>query len=446
MTYFTPAQEYFRGLIGLNKQPMFPNNVLQGLPQMAPQSMAPQPMGPAPMAPAPQNPMPQAAPAMPQQDNPITKGLSAGMQTARDAIDWDEDQKSQLMGLAFAQMFGGLSANQGQHPTVLGGLNLGLRDAVNSMGDERERIWRMNKMQLDRQDMMEKELQRRLERQEDMEFKRKVHQDEMGYKNKELASGMTPYQQQALALRAQELALKKGPEYNPGNLVDMGNGKAIDLSKVDVTQYKPFGNNKKVADQVAKERTAVDEQLTKVNEAINLLNKYRDYKKDKNFLLDPQNPLTRGFATEFYNITGHVLGNKEMKDFANTSMMVKSLFDRVRAMQERALEGNTLKQGLTNYYEKLGLYANLGHMTDEQALNSAGMMRDTLAREKRRLELSHAMGRNISESEADKIEREASVLTEGSKARIAEYRAQHPELDKYSDEKILKVIQMKEGK
>lgn len=157
MAYFTPTQEWIRGLWSQNAQD---GNAGQSL--MGPAQLDMPPMGAA-------MPIPESQPQMQQpqpQESPIAKGLEAGMSAGRKSMEADAQQKERLAGLMLFHMFSGLSGGGGKNKSVLGGLSEGLRQGMPHLQNERANIEKLNLMEMERQAAIEKEMQRRKELQE----------------------------------------------------------------------------------------------------------------------------------------------------------------------------------------------------------------------------------------------------------------------------------------
>lgn len=157
MAYFTPTQEWIRGLWSQNAQD---GNAGQSL--MGPAQLDMPPMGA-------NIPLPEAQPQMEQpqpQESPIAKGLEAGMSAGRKSMEADAQQKERLAGLMLFHMFSGLSGGGGKNKSVLGGLSEGLRQGMPHLQNERANIEKLNLMEMERQASIEKEMQRRKELQE----------------------------------------------------------------------------------------------------------------------------------------------------------------------------------------------------------------------------------------------------------------------------------------
>jgi hypothetical protein len=162
MAYFTPTQEWIRGMWTQGNPNRAENQGLMGAPQL-------------PMAPMTANfAQPDVPPQMDEPkeptESPIAKGLSAGLQAGRQSREINDSEKDRLAGLMLFNMFSGLgNASNNPNPTVMGSLSEGLRQGMPEYQKERANIERLNQMEMERQDALAKEMQRQKERQKEQE-------------------------------------------------------------------------------------------------------------------------------------------------------------------------------------------------------------------------------------------------------------------------------------
>lgn len=321
MAYFTPTQEWIRGLWSQNAQD---GNAGQSL--MGPAQLDMPPMG-ANM------PIPEAQPQMEQpqpQESPIAKGLEAGMSAGRKSMEADAQQKERLAGLMLFHMFSGLSGGGGKNKSVLGGLSEGLRQGMPHLQNERANIEKLNLMERERQDSIAKEMQRRKERQENR-------------------TDLNNYRTGMLGLKQQILNAKNSTSGSQSiNGMDVSG--LPDLDKATRSKYSQDfkGSGKVIADL-----TRIEKKLKRLKELENKLGSP---------YVSQTNPYISGVTNPIKDYVGRNFAGKGAEQLNKERLLRQELNSDLQIFKvtgERALKGGVLGQGMVDRFNKMKVFGDL---------------------------------------------------------------------------------------
>lgn len=334
MAYFTPTQEWIRGLWSQNAQD---GNAGQGL--MGPAQLDMPPMG-ANM------PIPEAQPQMEQpqpQESPIAKGLEAGMSAGRKSMEADAQQKERLAGLMLFHMFSGLSGGGGKNKSVLGGLGEGLRQGMPHLQNERANIEKLNLMEMERQAAIEKEMQRRKEHQENR-------------------TDLNNYRTGMLGLKQQILNAKNSTSGSQ-SINGMDVSSLPDLDKSSRTQYtKDFQQSGKALSE-----------LDSIKKKMKQLKKLEN--KNGSPWVSQANPYIASVTNPAKDFAGRNLPGKGAEQLNKERLLRQELGSEMeifRVNMEKALKGGVLGPAMYDRFSESKAFPDLknGYDTAETLLNN----------------------------------------------------------------------------
>lgn len=225
-------------------------------------------MSPAVLGMARSSPIQQEMPE--QEESPLTRGSMAAMNSTREGLAMNEEQKRQAQGMAAINFFSNYAKSKA--PNALGAINESFQPAMQAYMDQQAQAAKINAIAL--KDQREQEHEARLERR----FGEKLKQQE------ELKKMITPYQEKKLALDEKKIAAKEAG--------------GLGTSPVDHEFLKqlPSIQSKKLYDDMSITKKKHDENIDDINYIRKSIKTLNDLYKDE--VIRPDNPILNEVAPQ----------------------------------------------------------------------------------------------------------------------------------------------------